>query len=183
MVDRRWYGNVRYDDRGGARLEYNQVVADRWTLGTAFELLNDSFNATPSQSGREFSFTVAPRYTLNSTTTLGLTATTGALWSQADFLGEHSYSLGAYYNQEFPGGITFNVQPLVQRTLFGATNPLFLAGRQDTAAVLQATITDRAWRIGNFTPYIGYSHTQNRSNIPLFTYNSDQFLFGFQHEY
>ena len=155
-------------------------------MGSALELLRDWFPNTPGQSGLEYSLTLAPRYTLNSTTTLGLTGTTGAQLSQVGFLGEHSYGLGIYcYNQEFSGGVTLNARcsRRCSAPFYGAQSP-----------VRHRPVRLPRWRCSSpsptapggsatSTPHVGYSHTQNRSNISLFTYNSDQVLFGFQHEY
>lgn len=183
VTDRRWYGGPRYDDREGLRLEYDHVIDQRWTLGAWTETLRDWFESVPGMSGSEYDATLAPRYTLNATTTLGAQLTLGVLQGVVSYNGYHAQGIGGFYQQEFAHGVNLTVTPQFQVTSYAGPNPLFGIEREDRAISLQVTLADRAWRVHDLIPFLGVSHIDNRSNIALYAFTGNQVLFGFTRGY
>ena len=82
------------------------------------------------------------------------------------------------YDRDLPYGWSVSIQPSCAVIDYDQALAAFGVARRDHLWVAQIAFLNRRIDLYGFTPRIAYIYTLNASNIPLYTYNSNQINIG-----
>ena len=174
----RWYGNRPYLTGAGGRFETEIGIASDMLVAASVGAQNIHDHLLSQQSGMLYSIQAQPTYVL---TPSSLVMLQGGFSRQAAEIAPYAYSsfwMGAGYQQDLPFGFSAGIQPVFYSTHYDAALPAFGVTRHDSAWVLAFSLLSRRLDYNGFTPRFSYIFTDQHSDIPLFSYNRNQFQIG-----
>lgn len=174
----RWYGNRPYLTGAGGKLETEVGITSDMLVAASLGAQNIHDHLIPQQSGALYSIQAQPTYVL---TPSSLVMLQGGFNRQEAQIAPYAYSsfwMGAGYQQDLPFGFSAGLQPTFYSTHYDAALPAFGVTRHDSAWVLAFTLLNRRLDYHGFTPRFSYIFTDQHSDIPLFSYNRNQFQIG-----
>ena len=123
------------------------------------------------------------RYVLDSRTVLEVGPYFEAIEAREDHRGSRLAGLNAGVSRVFKNEISVSISASVQLQDYRTENPIFGTRRKDKAAKLSGRVLHRSLQFGGFTPYVGYSYEENRSNISLYDYRNHGVIMGLSREF
>ena len=164
----RWYGRRPLVRSFGARLEYERLVAGKWTVGGSLAVRHNDYAGRSDVDGWDAEARVSANRPLGPTT-LGF-AHAGIERSWADDPGQ------AFWRERIGVGVLkevgWGLRPQLSLDVARQVNdgPLAPFGKQRRDWQLQGTVSiyKRDWNIGGFAPSLRLTMSRNRSTLPLY---------------
>lgn len=161
-------GYLSYGPRVSTR--FNLTAKDVLTASSTYEWRD--YTSGTAMDGTAWMSDVAWTHTLNSATSLTLSAGYDdvSLESAQNSYGSWSGGLGIY--KELPFGITASLNGEVKFSEFDDVNLLAGVVREDTRYVAGLGLTKRDLDVFGFAPELAYTYVRNASNITMYDYDS-----------
>lgn len=174
----RWYGNKPYLVGAGGKLAAEVGITSDLLMTASLGAQNIHDHLIPQQSGVLYSVQAQPTYVL---TPSSLMLLQGGFNRQDAEIAPYAYSgfwVGAGYQQDLPLGFSAGFQPTFYSTHYDAALPAFGVIRHDSTLILAFNLLNRRLDYHGFTPRFAYVFSDQHSDIPLFSYNRNQFQIG-----
>ena len=183
VVDKRWYGDLPYEQRVGPRVELEYDVSNAWRLLGGFEFLDTSYWHAQQMNGTYADLSVTPIYALSRTAYLQFILEYVREETRDPYLTDQIYRFGFSYHREIIGGFTIALQPEYEMNPFKEPNPFFGVTRVDEVYRIGISTYNRRWQFRGFCPTLNYTFTNDLSNIGLYRYQRSQIQIGMTKEF
>ena len=183
VVDKRWYGDLPYEQRVGPRVELEYDVSNAWRLLGGFEFLDTSYWHAQQMNGTYADLSVTPIYALSRTAYLQFIFEYVREETRDPYLTDQIYRFGFSYHREIIGGFTIALQPEYEMNPFKEPNPFFGVTRVDEVYRIGISTYNRRWQFRGFCPTLNYTFTNDLSNIGLYRYQRSQIQIGMTKEF
>jgi outer membrane protein len=175
---KRWFANQDYVSGAGGKLAANYGITSNWLVGASIGGQSVTNAFIPQQSGPLWSVQSQAVYVLSPSSLFQLQLGFNRQEAQ---ITPYSYSgvwFGGGYSQDLPWGFSAGFQPSYFITRYDAALAAFGKTRSDDTVMLGFSLLNRRLDYHGFTPRISYVFTEQRSNIPLYSFTRNQFQIG-----
>jgi outer membrane protein len=165
---KRWYGNRPLVTSFGARLDYEKLVGDSWTLGGTLVLRHNDYARRRDIDGRDLEARVSANRPLGPTT-LGV-ASLGVQrnWANDPSQAFRRAQLGIRVLKEIGWGLRPELGVRIARQVHDGRLAPFGKQRRDWLLEGSFSIYKRDWNMAGFAPSLSLTVTRNFSTLTLY---------------
>jgi Tfp pilus assembly protein PilF len=175
---KRWFANRDYVSGVGGKLAGEYGITSDWLIGASLGGQSVINAFVPEQSGPLWTTQLSATYVLSPSSLFQLQL---GFNRQEARTSPYSYAgawFGGGYSQDLPFGFSAGFQPSYFITRYDAMLPAFGQTRGDNTVMLAFTLLNRRFDYHGFTPRFSYIFTEQRSNIPIYSFTRSQFQVG-----
>ncbi|MFA7292647.1 MAG: porin family protein [Rhodocyclaceae bacterium] len=167
-------GQSRFSTAVGIAPQVLLPVTDRLFINAAMTGQAKDYHVSDGvRDGTLWSASTGARYYLGQNAFLQATYRHGEEKTRLDFLDNHSNGVSLAFHASLPAGFSFYLAPGVTRTRYAAQEAAFDSRRRDTLYTLTANLAKEFGKSG-ISVALGYSYSDNDSNLSLYEYKRNQ---------
>ncbi|PWR25508.1 surface lipoprotein assembly modifier [Zavarzinia aquatilis] len=178
-----WYGLDPYNRFVGLQIDGNYLLSRSVRAEAAFRIGDDRSALDFGRDGLSTDGSVTLRYAVLPE----LLLYTAASAQREDFDNAFYANVGAGLTAgiygDLPWGFSAGGSIRVARTWYDGYQPAFATTREDESRQYTAFILNRRINVWRVTPSLRYTHIDNDSNIPIYSYGRDLFQIGVTKEF
>ena len=183
QAGRRWVGGKGFQRSAGLWWQAGRRVSERARSLTSAELDFRRHDNSPDQDGWLASYSPSLRLALDGATMLEVGAGIELVSAGANHHASRAFSLSAGVVRSFANSLTASLSASLQWRNRRGRDPLFDRVRKDRTLQLGGRLSNGAWSLGGFAPYVGYSFETNASNIEIHEYVNHGLTVGLTREF